>query len=277
MRSRSSARPWQCPPSRPHRPGTRPASRRPAGSRPRRGRSPAGFLGGHRTRPAAGRGGRWRQCAFAAAPAGPRRRAPRTGPPASGRWRCRPRPRCLGAARAGRAPWRACRTGRRTGTAPRAAGPGARGRPAPGGSAPWCPAKSAGRPAPGRHASPRWHRRPGSRTRWPFRRRTAAGSTRCRPWQCPGPCPCRCGCAWDRPPAARASGGGTWRARPRPWGTRGRAAGAPRARGRGCAGCRGRRCGWSRSRRRTDPRGRAAASPWETGRSGRRAPRTRRG
>ena len=117
----------------------------------------------------------------------------------------------------------------------------------------------------------------GSRRRSRFLRRTAAGSTRCRRWRRRCPCPCRCGCASGRLRAVRASGCESARGRRRPSGTRGPAAGALRAPGRGCAGCRGRRCGSSRSRRRTGRRGRAPASPSGTGRSGRRAPRTRRG
>jgi len=152
-----------------------------------------------------------------------------------------------------------------------------RGRPGSGESGLWCPARSAGRPVPGRRAAPPWPCFQDSRTRWPCHRRTAAGSTRCPPWPRRCPCPCRCGSWWGLPPASRASGCGIWRARRRPWGTRGRVAGAPRARGTGCAGCRGRRCGWSRSRCRTNPRGRAPANPWETNRSARRAPRIRRG
>ena len=136
----------------------------------------------------------------------PRPRAPPTNRPASGSAGSHELPPRPGGWRVAHVPWRACRTGRRTGRAPRAAGPGAPGRPAPGESGLSCPARSAGRQAPARRAAPRWPGRPGSQTPWPSRRRTAAGSTRCPPWPRPRPCPCRCGSWSGRPPASRASG-----------------------------------------------------------------------
>ena len=93
-------------------------------------------------------------------PADPRHRAPRPVLPASGTtWhrchRLRPAGRRAGS-RAGHGRWPGYRTARPPGTGSRAAAPGAPARPGPAGSARACPARNAGRPAPGRHAAPRW-------------------------------------------------------------------------------------------------------------------------
>ena len=163
------------------------------------------------------------------------------------------------------------RTALHSGTASPAAGPAVPDPPPANGSARAYPARSAGTAPPGHHAAPPCCRPAGSRTPSPSRQRTAAGSTRCRPWQCRPPCPCRCGCVSGRPPAVRASAGGSGHAPHRPSETRAPAAGAPPSRDRGCAACPDRRCGCCRFRRRTGRCDKVAAHPSGIGRSGRHA------
>ena len=119
--------------------------------------------------------------------------------------------------------------------------------------------------------------RRGSRRPSRSRRRTAAGSTRCRRWRCRCRCPCRARTLVGSP-SQRSRQRARKRARAslvhRELAARQQAHLGHRV--EAALACRGRRCGSSRSRRRTGRRGRAPASPSGTGRSGRRAPRIRR-
>ena len=124
------------------------------------------------------------------------------------------------------------------------------------------------------------HQRPsrarGSRRPSRWRRRTAAGSTRCRRWRCRCRCPCRCAPCSGRLPALAPAGAERVARR---FVHRELAAGQQAHFGhrvQAALACRGRRCGSNRSRRRTGRPGRARPSPSGTGRSARRAPRIRR-